>query len=428
MVTAWCAGLVLSGGCHGKRPAAKAAPDESLPLQTFARQWATDLKLGGNGLRELHVRTNSVYAYTADGRAISLARDSGSIEFNRIIKGGRTLLHPPVVLTDKLTFSLPRHIPAAVEKAQSPAPRPGTPPQPPTAPPRDETTVTPVVFPTATTMEVYEQVTGRFITSTNLNFTVRGDAVGRGGMLFVGGAYRGSSRAAALDIRAPYVPVKWELMTPEGAVSAAPALWEDAAYFASEGGNVYAVTAANRDSIWPLPGGVFKTGGPIVADLAVDADALYVASTDNKLYSLNRNNGKIRWQYFAPAALRASPAVTSDTVYQFVPGTGLVAIDKASGEYNRKPRWVAENATQFLAQDERNAYVRRKDNRIEARDRKTGEVRFTSQRRDLVIFGTNLVKEDGMMYAGTKAGRIIAIRPVLKPGTVGEVVMVGSDE
>jgi outer membrane protein assembly factor BamB len=217
-------------------------------------------------------------------------------------------------------------------------------------------------------------------------------------------------------------------MTPEGAVSAAPALWEDAVYFASEGGDVYAVTAASRDSIWPLPGGVFKTGGPIVADLAVDADALYVASTDNKLYALNRNNGTIRWQYFASSALRASPTATSDTVYQFVPGTGLVAIDKSSGDYNRKPRWVAQDATQFLAQDERNAYVRRKDNRIEARDRKTGEVRFVSQRRDLAVFGTTSVKEDGMIYAGTSAGRVIAIRPVLKPGTVGEVVLVGSDE
>ena len=89
---------------------------------------------------------------------------------------------------------------------------------------------------------------------------------------------------------------------------------------------------------------------------------------------------------------------------------------------------MAEDATQLLAQDDRNAYVRTKGNHIVARDKKTGEVRFTSQRRDLTVFATNLVKEDGMIYAGTKTGRVIAIRPVLKPGTVGEVVMVGSDE
>ena len=120
--------------------------------------------------------------------------------------------------------------------------------------------------------------------------------------------------------------------------------------------------------------------------------------------------------------------MTSDTVYQYVAGDGLVALDKATGEYNRKPRWAAKDARQFLAQDGSNAYVRMRDNRIAALDKKTGEVRFTSGRRDLAVFCTNVLKEDGMIYAATKRGRIIAIRPVLKPGSVGEVVMVGSDE
>ena len=148
------------------------------------------------------------------------------------------------------------------------------------------------------------------------------------------------------------------------------------------------------------------------------------ASTDNKLYALNRNSGKIRWQYFGGAALRTAPAVTSDTVYQFVPGTGVVAIDKAAGEFIRKPRWVASDATQFLAADERNAYLRTRDNRIVAQDKKTGERKFSSVHHDFTVFATNLVKEDGIVYAGTKQGRVVAVRPVLKPGTVGEVVMV----
>jgi hypothetical protein len=57
-----------------------------------------------------------------------------------------------------------------------------------------------------------------------------------------------------------------------------------------------------------------------------------------------------------------------------------------------------------------------------ARDKKTGEVKFTSQRRNNDIFATNVSKEDGMIYAATKQGRIIAIKPILKPGVVGEVV------
>lgn len=388
--------LTTAGGCRGKKPKAKATGEQPpLALQTFARQWATDLKLGRDSLRTIHVRDDTIFAFTRGGRAVSLARDSGSIQFSRPIKGGGTLLHAPIVMNEKLTIRTTR----------------------------EDIIVTPVIFPTATTIEILEKGTGRFITSSDLKFTIRSDAVGRGGVLYLGGAYRGSSRAASIDIREPYVPVRWELMTPGAAISAAPALWEDAVYFGGEDGAVYAVSTAGRESIWPLPGGVFQTGAAIIGDLAIDNDNLYVASTDNKLYALNRNSGKMRWQYFGSASMRTGPMVTSDAVYQFVPGTGLVALDKAQGEFIRKPRWVAGNATQLLAQDERNAYVRTRDNRIAAHDRKTGELRFTSQRRDLEVFGTNLVKEDGIIYAATKKGRVIAVRPVLKPGTVGEVVM-----
>jgi outer membrane protein assembly factor BamB len=387
--------LATAGGCRGRKPEAKATGEPpALALQTFARQWATNLTIRGETLRALHVRNETIYAYTDRGRAVALARDSGSIQFSRPIQGGRTLLHAPVEMNEKLTLRTSR----------------------------EDVIVTPVVFPTATTIEILEKGTGRFITSADLKFTIRSDAVGRGGVLYLGGAYRGSSRAAAVDIREPYVPIRWELMTPGAAVSATPALFEDAVYFGGEDGAVYAVSTAAREPIWPLPGGVFQTGAPIVGDLTVDNDNVYVASTDNKLYAINRNNGKLRWQYFGSSSMRTGPAVSSDTVYQFVPGTGLVAIDKAQGEFIRKPRWVAQDATQLLAQDERNAYVRSRGNRIVALDKKTGEVRFTSQR-DFAVFGTNLVKEDGIVYAATKKGRVVAVRPVLKPGTVGEVVM-----
>src|SRR5205085_7244651 len=174
-------GLPLAGGCRSKpRPAVKT--HESLPLQTFARQWATDLKSDKDPLRQLHVRADSIYAYTAGGRVYSLARDSGSVEYTRPIKGGGTLLHAPVVINDKITFSIPRR--EIGIKAQQQVARPGlkpTGPMPPEAPPRDEYVVTPVIFPTATTMEVLEQKTGRFITAAEMKFTIRGDAVGRAG-------------------------------------------------------------------------------------------------------------------------------------------------------------------------------------------------------------------------------------------------------
>ena len=392
-----------AGGCGNKQKPRPAA-DVPLPLQSFSRQWGTDQQLRGDAMKSLHVREKSVFAYTRQGKVASLGRESGTIEYWVTVKGGSTALHPPVVMEERLSFRRPIRAAKHQEEARWEA-----------------VDANPVVFPSVTTLEVYNRVDGQFVTSVNLQSAVRTDAVGRGGILYLGAAYRNGSRGAAIDITQPYSPVRWEVMFPRGNISAAPVLRGSEVYFAGEDGSVIAVSAADRTPVWTLPGNAFKTGAAVVADLAADDETVYVASTDSKLYALNRNTGRIRWQYFAATALRDGPSVTSDTVYQFIPGVGLVALAKATGEFNRQPIWVAKDCTQFLAQDDRNAYLRRRDGAIVARDKKTGEVHFTSNQR-FGVFATNTLKEDGMIYASTKAGRVLSIRPILKPGMVGEVV------
>ena len=402
-VCACLALLAVAGGCGGKkRQAAEKA--EALPLQSFARQWATDLQLKRDTLASLHVREGAIFAYTRQGRVAALGRDTGSIQYWVTVKGGANRLHPPIVMDQRLAFRRSISAPKYKEAERW-----------------EVIEAVPVVFPAVTTLEIYDRNRGDFVSSVDLKAAIRSDAVGANGVVFLGGAYKGGARGAALDITQPYVAVKWEVMFPQGSISAAPALRGDTVYFAGENGSVIAVSTADRRAVWPLRGGEFQTGGAVVADLAVDDEALYVASTDTKLYALNNKTGKIRWQYYAGAALRSSPAVTSDTVYQFVPGIGLAALSKTQGAFDRRPSWVAEDCTQFLAQDERNAYLRRRDGAVVARDKKTGEVKFTSRRRN-AVFATNTSKEDGVVYAATKQGRVLAIKPVLKPGVVGEVV------
>ena len=396
--------LVLAGGCQkAKPPAPKAA--EPLPLQSFARQWATNLELKNDAITSVHVREGAIFAYTKQGRVAALGRDTGAIQYWVTVKGGRTMLHPPIVMNQRLAFK--RSISSARFKE---------------AERWEVIEAVPVVFPSVTTLEIYDRTNGQFVTSVDMKSAIRSDAVGDNGVIYLGGAYKGGARGAALDITQPYVAVKWEVMFPEGSISAAPALRGDSVYFAGENGSVIAVAAGDRRALWPLRGGAFQTGAANVADLAADDEAVYVASTDTKLYALNSGNGRIRWQFFAGSALRSGPAVTSDTVYQFVPGTGLAALSKATGLFDRRPIWVAEDCTQFLAQDDRNAYLRRRDGAVVARDKKTGELKFTSRRRNNEVFATNTSKEDGVVYAATKKGRIIAIKPILKPGVVGEIV------
>jgi glucose dehydrogenase len=107
-----------------------------------------------------------------------------------------------------------------------------------------------------------------------------------------------------------------------------------------------------------------------------------------------------------------------------VPGTGMIAIDKAGREENRRHKWAVADARQYLASDERNVYFRTADHRIIGVDRLTGEQRMEARRREFIAFATNTnAKDPGTIYAATSGGTVYAIRPVLKPGTVGEWVL-----
>jgi outer membrane protein assembly factor BamB len=156
--------------------------------------------------------------------------------------------------------------------------------------------------------------------------------------------------------------------------------------------------------------------------VAADETGVYAASTDTRLYCLNRGTGRLKWQYYGGTALREGPILSASHVYLPIPGAGIAAFSKADGDFNRKPIWLAAGMTQFLAEDDKLVYLKRgDDNVIVALDKATGEQRFESRRRDLTAFATNR-KPDGTIYAASKTNRVLAIKPVLRPGVVGELV------
>jgi outer membrane protein assembly factor BamB len=261
---------------------------------------------------------------------------------------------------------------------------------------------------------------GRKLRTLDLDYSLRGPGIGSGKRIYVGNNADNGNRVAAIDVERDYANTRWQLMT-FGAVSAAPALHKGVLYIGSEDGRIYAVTET-REPHWPLEGGVFLTYGSIRADIKADDFGVYVASTDSKLYCVDRSNAKVKWQYFAGAELRQSPIITPKTVYLAVPGKGVVAINKTEGKYNREPDWVVADGVQFLSEDNKYAYIRRNDNVIVAIDRETGEAAFKSKRADFDLFASN-DKSDGVIYAATTNGQVMAIQPVLKPGSVGELVL-----
>lgn len=387
----------LAAGCKSNGPEYDQTP-RALQKNSFARQWATELRGGGSDpVTRVYLSDQFVFAYRQGGTASVMDRATGRLLHIDQPRDGNHRMHPPVVLKNR------------------------------------------IVYPTTTYLEVFD-LDGRYVPhpmrpsdelegpfSQSLNFVIGSDAIGSGKLLFMGGDFSGSGRAVEVDMNRPYIPAIWTLMTPGATVSAAPALVKDVVYIASENGEVAAVQTETRAPLWTLPNGVFGTYGGVKGNLAIDSSGLYVASTDTKLYCLAVGSGRVKWQYFAGNPLREGAVLTKELVYQHVPGSGMAALEKnepisaKSPTFNREPRWVSADAVQFLAEDGQYAYLRSSNNTIMAVDKSTGQTRFQSRREDLAAFATNT--KDGMIYVATSGGRVMAVKPVLQAGAVGELVL-----
>src|SRR5207249_3745661 len=158
---------------------------------------------------------------------------------------------------------------------------------------------------------------GTKLRSVALDFAMSSPGIAQGNIFYVGGNFTGGSRFVAIDLDKPFLWVKWAFVT-GSQVSAAPAIHQNSLFIGSEAGRVYAINE-QRNPIWPLGVQGFATAGRILADVKADDFGVYVASTDSKLYCLDRATGGIKWQYYAQHALENSPIVTPTTVYQIVP-------------------------------------------------------------------------------------------------------------
>jgi len=276
-----------------------------------------------------------------------------------------------------------------------------------------------VAFPAGASIEVYSKA-GKFIESASTNRSIRSPGTLLNTTIYIGLDYPTGGRLAAIDLTRRFDRARWETMTRFG-ISAAPAVHLNLIYFADEGGSVYAVTE-DKAPVWPLEHSAFQTDGRIVADVKADEGGIYVASMDTKLYCLEPASGRLRWQYYSASPLTDSPVVTADTIYQVVPNIGVVAIDKANGKMNRVRQVDRERAPPASSRKTtRTSTCAARTNQILACDRATGEVKFKGQRTDLVAFAINT--KDGMIYASTRDGMVMAIKPVTTPGVMGSMVL-----
>jgi hypothetical protein len=360
-------------GCQTPAPTTQVAPE--VTGQGFVKQWQADLNTGTDRITQLHLRQNVLIVYTRGNNSFWLGASGGQLTAINQVSAPENTLQPPV----------------PVEKG--------------------------FIIPTTISVEFFDK-NGKRLDSRPSPRALESPAAGAGDSFFIGVSYPGAGRLAKVKI-ADRISLDWELYTSAG-VAGAPAVVSDSVFCGGLDGKVWAVDMAKRP-IWQLPGFYFKTDGPITADLSADDYGVYVASQDSKLYCLDRGSGKIKWTYYAGLPLVDQPVIVGNLILQRIPNRGMVAINKTEGKYIRDAVWTQPYAEQVVAADEKYIYVRSGGSTILALDRTTGKSMFQSERSDLVVFATN--PETPMIYAATSSGTVLGVKPVHKPGSVGEVVL-----
>lgn len=353
----------------------------SIPARSFMKQWSYDLAGEHTGrIDALYPIEDLLFVRTRDNNVYVMTRSSGELRFLRDITSRYDRLFPPVLVDDW------------------------------------------ILFPVHTQLKMYDRVSGRE-RIVDLDLSISTPAAYGDERLFFGTDFARGGRMIAADPLAEFSHVVWQVMS-RGKLTAAPVVHSDAVYFGGEDGYVYAIST-DRGQVWSTQRSAFDARGPIVADLAIDDYGLYVPVSNGVLYVLDRATGKIKWQYFADRGLRTSAVPGRDLVYQFVPGRGIVAIDKLNGEFTRTPRWILADGVQVLSEDADRVYIRSRHHRILAVNKTDGEIVFQSERDDFRVFATNMI--DSTIYAATPAGQVYAIRPVLAPGQIGELVFLETE-
>lgn len=364
------------------RKGAPAPVVSEIPAQSFARQWSIELSLGKDAKVEwLRPAGDFMVAFTTERRAYVIRRDSGRLVGVHDIRGAGEVLTP---------FTNGNFI----------------------------------AYPVSTGLEVHD-LNGKLAPRViNLGAAAQTSGTFSDSMLYIPVAGVNGARLRAVDPTRAFDTPKWEVIT-FGTVTSTPIFFDQALFYATTTGRVYAANE-EKAQIWSLPGGFLKTG-PVIADLKADELGLYVASTDSKLLCVNRGTGKIRWQYFAGEPLNTAPVPTAEHVYLTVRNEGLVAIHKTEGSFDRKPLWVSRESTMVLAEDDKYTYTRLRGNALGALDKATGVVAFRSGRSDLDFFVPNVGK-DALILGATKSGYVVGIKPVTKPGTVGELMFTSEEK
>ena len=168
---------------------------------------------------------------------------------------------------------------------------------------------------------------------------------------------------------------------------------------ANRANQLYSIGATRGKTIFQ-----FETDEPVSAPMAQRDDWLLMASQDFRLYSININNGGLRWIYPSGRPITAAPRVIGKNVFLTPEFAGLFCLDLETGE----KLWWRQGIKKFLSATPDLVFATDESENIAVLSRRTG-----APIGNLALYNYTVQLDNDRtdrLYLATESGRVVCIR------------------
>jgi hypothetical protein len=175
--------------------------------------------------------------------------------------------------------------------------------------------------------------------------------------------------------------------------------------FGTDAGNVVSITPDRPRKLWQ-----FNAAGSIAGPIIRDGSSLFFASKDTNVYRVDMVGLPLKiqliWKYQTAGVLDREPRVTQQVVYQNVPGKGLTAIDKQSGQF----MWSVPGGVDLLTEARDRAYVITNNRKLVVMDNISTNKLYSINFAKVSRHTFNVM--DSKIYIANEQGMITCLQPV----------------
>ena len=151
----------------------------------------------------------------------------------------------------------------------------------------------------------------------------------------------------------------------------------------------------------------YEAGAPVPGNVSIVGDLVYASSDDGVLHALDVASGEARWRY-APGSLVSAPTILDGSVYVFVDGNDLVALEASTGSVLWSMPDIAGGPANPTAGDGA-LFIPTDDGSIVALDAATGAERWRTAVSETSGAAHRPAFADGRVFVASDGGGYVAL-------------------